>query len=294
MINSCSNAIKSEEFYKGKSFDFAGEWKAGARYFNDAFVNSFVVYYDLDSFGELKGSALLACKQNHISSYNEGSDSSYNQPHLKYNDFGSVLDIEPNDYWIFICGTIKGEKGKSTNIVENYAAALALATNSNKGELIFVENSKEEYVIIGKNQLVKLATGLDILKLEKSKVDKIDGKGLSTEDYTTKDKEKLNSIENKAQENIIETIKVNGEKLPIIDKTVDIIVSGGTPITIDSELSLTSENPVQNKIITLALKSKQEASSGDLETSSKEIIGAINEIYDLIQNLSIDGGGAEN
>lgn len=292
MINSCSNAIKSEEFYKGKSFDFAGEWKVGVRYFNDAFVNSFAVYYDLDSFGEMKGSALLACKQSHVSSFSSELDAAYNQPHLKYNDLGSVIDIEPNDYWIFICGTIKGDKGQGTNIVENYAKALALATNSNKGELIFVENSKEEYVVIGKNQLVKLATGLDILKLEKSKVDKIEGKGLSTEDYTTEDKEKLNLIENNAQENVIETIKVNGEKLTVIDKTVDIIVSGGTPITIDSELSLTSTNPVQNKIITQALQAKQESASGDLKTNSKEIIGAINETFDLISNLLIDGGGA--
>lgn len=52
------------------------------------------------------------------------------------------------------------------------------------------------------------------------KVDKVDGKGLSTNDYTTDEKTKLAGIE-----------------------------EGATRITIDSALSSTSINPVQNKVI---------------------------------------------
>ena len=57
-----------------------------------------------------------------------------------------------------------------------------------------------------------------------NKVDKVSGKGLSTNDYTTAEKTKLSGIE-----------------------------TGATKTTIDSSLSTTSTNPVQNKIIKAAL-----------------------------------------
>lgn len=44
-----------------------------------------------------------------------------------------------------------------------------------------------------------------------SKVDKATGKGLSTEDYTTAEKAKLSLIEDDAERNVVETVKVNGE-----------------------------------------------------------------------------------
>lgn len=58
-----------------------------------------------------------------------------------------------------------------------------------------------------------------------TKVTKITGKGLSTEDYTTEEKEKLENIEENAEVNIIEDIKVNGTSLtPDTDRAVDITV----------------------------------------------------------------------
>lgn len=57
------------------------------------------------------------------------------------------------------------------------------------------------------------------------KVDKVTGKGLSTEDYTTAEKTKLNGIEAGAEENVIETVKVNGTALtPDANKAVDVTV----------------------------------------------------------------------
>jgi gamma-glutamyltranspeptidase len=44
-----------------------------------------------------------------------------------------------------------------------------------------------------------------------SKVDKATGKGLSTEDYTTAEKAKLSLVEDNAERNVVETVKVNGE-----------------------------------------------------------------------------------
>lgn len=58
------------------------------------------------------------------------------------------------------------------------------------------------------------------------KVDKIAGKGLSTEDYTTAEKTKLGGVETGAQVNIIEAVQVNGTALNVASKTVNIDLSG--------------------------------------------------------------------
>lgn len=57
-----------------------------------------------------------------------------------------------------------------------------------------------------------------------TKVDKVDGKQLSTEDYTTAEKTKLSGIAEGAQVNVIETVKVNGVNLAPTSKAVDITV----------------------------------------------------------------------
>ena len=56
------------------------------------------------------------------------------------------------------------------------------------------------------------------------KVDKETGKGLSTNDYSTTEKEKLNNIEAGSQVNIIESIKVNNVTQAIDSKAVNITV----------------------------------------------------------------------
>lgn len=60
-----------------------------------------------------------------------------------------------------------------------------------------------------------------------NKVDKVNGKGLSTEDFTTSEKTKLSGIASGAQANVIEVIKVNGVTQTVTNKTVDIIGGGG-------------------------------------------------------------------
>ena len=73
-----------------------------------------------------------------------------------------------------------------------------------------------------------------------NKVDKENGKGLSTNDYTTAEKTKLSGIEAQA------------------NKT-----------TVDSALSSTSTNPLQNKAINTALSSK--ADSSDIPTKTSDL-----------------------
>lgn len=56
------------------------------------------------------------------------------------------------------------------------------------------------------------------------KVNKVTGKGLSTQDFTTALRDKLNAIEAGAETNIIEVIKRNGTNLVVTNKEVNISV----------------------------------------------------------------------
>lgn len=56
------------------------------------------------------------------------------------------------------------------------------------------------------------------------KVDVVSGKGLSTNDYTSAEKNKLSGIASGAQANVIESVKVNGTALTPSAKSVDVTV----------------------------------------------------------------------
>lgn len=56
------------------------------------------------------------------------------------------------------------------------------------------------------------------------KVDKVSGKGLSSEDFTEQEKAKLSTVESNAAPNVIEVIKKNGTSLTVSEKAVDITV----------------------------------------------------------------------
>lgn len=56
------------------------------------------------------------------------------------------------------------------------------------------------------------------------KVDVVNGKGLSTNDYTNAEKQKLSGIASGAQANVIESVKVNGTKIEPSSKAVDVSV----------------------------------------------------------------------
>lgn len=68
------------------------------------------------------------------------------------------------------------------------------------------------------------ARGDHIHPSDTTKVDKIQGKGLSTNDYTTEEKNKLSGVATGAQVNVIETIQVNGQAQVPSGKNVNITV----------------------------------------------------------------------
>lgn len=76
------------------------------------------------------------------------------------------------------------------------------------------------------------------------KVDKVDGKGLSTNDYTTADMTKLSNIETGAQVNVLEGIQKNGTTVTITNKIANISVPTATSqLTNDSGFITTSDIP---------------------------------------------------
>ncbi len=94
------------------------------------------------------------------------------------------------------------------------------------------------------------------------KVDKINGKGLSTNDYTTEEKNKLNGIEENA----------NNYSLPIASSTVLGGIKVGSGLSIDSNGVLSSNGGSSD------LSNYQTKTDDSLTTTNKTIVGAINEL----------------
>lgn len=114
----------------------------------------------------------------------------------------------------------------------------------------------------------------DIQALETAmdtKVDKVSGKQLSTEDYTTAEKSKLSGIAAGAQVNVIETIQVNGAAQTPSGKTVNISVPTG---------DLASKDEVAESDLAAALASKINAKADD---SALAAIAKTGNINDLVQ-----------
>ena len=114
----------------------------------------------------------------------------------------------------------------------------------------------------------------DIQALEAAmdtKVDKVSGKQLSTEDYTTAEKEKLAGIAAGAQANVIEAIQVNGAAQTPTGKTVNISVPTG---------ALASKSEVAESDLAAALASKI---NGKVDDSALAAIAKTGNINDLVQ-----------
>lgn len=100
------------------------------------------------------------------------------------------------------------------------------------------------------------------------KVDKVSGKGLSTNDYTDAEKQKLGGIASGAQVNVIEGVQVNGTDLPVSGKKANVAVPTKTSdinndsgfITKDADnLTNYKDNDALNELL------EQKASKSDLE-----------------------------
>lgn len=136
------------------------------------------------------------------------------------------------------------------------------------------------------------------------------GKGLSTNDFTNADQTKLTGIAAGAEVNVINGITVNGTAAPVTNKVAAIttptktseltndsgyITAAEAPeISVDSALSDTSTNPVQNKVITTALGGYLTIADAQSTYAKKEDIvgmykykGSVASVSDLPTNAAI-------
>lgn len=132
--------------------------------------------------------------------------------------------------------------------VLDYAFALASIVDPNGNEKLSVKdgNTKKSITLdqIKDYVLEGVTYGDDLTEVLAGKVDKVTGKGLSTEDYTTEEKTKLAGIEAGAKANVKpDWNAAAGTVAEILNKPTI------TSVTVDSELSPSSQNPVSNDVI---------------------------------------------
>ena len=106
-----------------------------------------------------------------------------------------------------------------------------------------------------------------------NKVSKEDGKGLSTEDYTTAEKTKLSGVQTGAQVNVIESVKVNGVAQGIDGKAVDIAVptkvsqlSNDSKFQTEAEVTGKVNSAVADKVNQTQMTSAISAATTDMAT----------------------------
>lgn len=199
----------------------------------------------------------------------------YNSEVIGTVDFGEKLVLESATY----------DKNTKSIILKFTSGDIVTIPVSDLSDIYKGGTTETTTVTITDENEIKVEIN-EAYKVKKSdvenKVDKISGKGLSTNDFTNDLKTKLDGIESGANKTIVDESlsltstnpvqnkavnakledkvdKVTGKQLSTNDFTnelknkLDGISDGATKVIVDSELSSTSENPVQNKVITSAL-----------------------------------------
>lgn len=116
----------------------------------------------------------------------------------------------------------------------------------------------------------------DIAALLNGKVDVVEGKTLSTNDYTDEDKAKLDSVAEGADVNVIELIQANGSALTITEKAVNI------PLATTSAAGLVVSSDAENMV-------SVDETTGTMEVNSLNINRLVQTDGDT---LTLDGGSS--
>lgn len=168
----------------------------------------------------------------------------------------------------------QGEYSTLSGEVQNNTTAIATLNGTGAGS---VSKIVSDAVDAAKTELQDNIDG---------KVDKVDGKGLSTNDYTAAEKTKLTGIAEGAQVNVIEEIQVNGTKVAPSGKKVNISIPTG---------ALASKSEVAKTDLAAALKTEIEgkvnsADCGDIISHNASEFAAADhnhKIEDLTQTSYI-------
>lgn len=121
------------------------------------------------------------------------------------------------------------------------------------------------------------------------KVDKIEGKGLSANDYTDTEKEKLEAVESGAQVNVLETVKVNGTALTATDKGVNIDLSDyATNEDVEGKVDKVTGKGLSTNDLTDDLVSKINAAV-TLDTLTQAVVEAGHIKFSFVEELPEEG-----
>ena len=150
-----------------------------------------------------------------------------------------------------------------------------------EGAQVNVIDAMSDEFTIGKGKTLNIAaisqskvTGLDTALA--NKVNAEEGKGLSTNDFTTELQTKLNGIEAGADANLIETVSVNGSAIPISNKDVAL------PIADATNYGLVKSSSAENKVSV--------ASGGEMEVASLNV----NKLTQTNGDILILNGGSSS
>lgn len=103
-----------------------------------------------------------------------------------------------------------------------YKEHIAISDNVFIGEGVDIRRAGGYHLKIGTGSTAKEIANVEDLA---GYVQKVSGKGLSSNDYTSAEKTKLAGIASSAQVNVIESVKVNGSALAVASKAVNIDLS---------------------------------------------------------------------
>ena len=142
--------------------------------------------------------------------------------------------------------TLTSEIGKKVDAVDGKSLVddnliiklgdLANIKTVSSGELTISEDGELSITAVDASKVTGLSGALN------GKVDKVEGKGLSANDFTDELLSKLTGIEAGAQVNDLEVVKIAGIALPISDKAVDI------PVATTEALGIVMSSSAENKV----------------------------------------------
>ena len=160
-------------------------------------------------------------------------------------------------------------EGKVYNITDEFTTTNNFVEGAGKKysagqNVVIIKDSEGVYkydVLSGIVDLSNYSTTAEVQAALDNKVDKVEGKGLSTNDFTTTLLDKLNGITAGAQVNTIDEVKINGTLLSVVDKSVNIpgasadnlgVVKGSSAdngVTINKDYSMTVNNISTDKLV---------------------------------------------
>lgn len=174
-------------------------------------------------------------------------------------------------------GDIEGDVAELTTKVTDLETVVGKAAVGDASATGLVADVAELDASVSDHEQKISGLNTTISELGNTYVAKEEGKGLSTNDYTTEEKNKLAGIEDGAEVNVIEKVKVNGEELSVTDKAVNIEIPAAAfqSVAADDKLLTLAEGGVLSSSISYAREDVEGVDSLVLKGKNGAVIGSV-------------------